>query len=452
MSDNSTVLGVVILARHGDRQGFYQDPNTYSATDTEITPLGEKQEFQLGQLLRSIYLDSSSPSVISGINSTIANSTQLIVRADAGDEGGVIFKSAMALLQGLFPSNSNDSTTLANGTTVTAPLDGYQYIPIESVDTDNDISLEGWTQCPAFDKSTQAFYNSSEFQKKANESSSFLNQLPQYLDGRPVTLQNMFNIFDFINVQNIHNARFHQALPDTFLRQARDLANYHEYGVFTDPDVAGIGNMPFRAALPSVLNGLADIKNASQPVKLVYQSISYKPFLSLFNMTGVASMNSSLAGIVNYAAAVALEVRQPSDGSEPVLRFKFKNGTEEPDFTTYNFMNTTGDVKLSSFVDFMTPNAINSTSEWCTICGNTNSRGCDAISAANAQGRAAAAVHQPISPVGAGFLGAGLTLFVVLCMLGVMFFLGFLTIGRGRSRQRGRGGITSEPSSGDAKA
>ena len=40
-SDQSTVLGVVVLARHGDRQGFYQDPETYTASATAITPLGE---------------------------------------------------------------------------------------------------------------------------------------------------------------------------------------------------------------------------------------------------------------------------------------------------------------------------------------------------------------------------------------------------------------------------
>ena len=46
------------------------------------------------------------------------------------------------------------------------------------------------------------------------------------------------------------------------------------------------------------------------------------------------------------------------------------------------------------------------------------------------QGRQQAAVHQPISPVGAGFLGAGLTIFVFIVMLGVLAFLGLLTFGR----------------------
>lgn len=39
-SDDGQLLGVVLLVRHGDRQGFYQDPTTYTATDTQITPLG----------------------------------------------------------------------------------------------------------------------------------------------------------------------------------------------------------------------------------------------------------------------------------------------------------------------------------------------------------------------------------------------------------------------------
>ena len=37
---SSDVIAVVILARHGDREGFYQDPLTYTASATKITALG----------------------------------------------------------------------------------------------------------------------------------------------------------------------------------------------------------------------------------------------------------------------------------------------------------------------------------------------------------------------------------------------------------------------------
>ena len=60
---------------------------------------------------------------------SLFNPKQVVVRADAGDEGGVIFSSSIALLQGLFPATSLSNITLANGTTVFSPLGGYQYVP-----------------------------------------------------------------------------------------------------------------------------------------------------------------------------------------------------------------------------------------------------------------------------------------------------------------------------------
>jgi len=425
------------LARHGDRQGFYQDPATYAPTATSITPLGTKQEFLLGQRLRALYLNPSSPSFIHGVNGTIVNQAQLHVRADAGGEGGVIYDSAVALLQGLFPANSNYTTHLANGTTVTGALAGYQYVPIESVEPGNDISLEGWTSCGVFDNATAAFYKSPEFALKANESAAFLGQLKQYLDGRPVTLENMWNIYDFMNVQSIHDEPFSKALPPTFLAQALTLAGWHEYGVFTSPQLDGIGNIAGRSILPPILSSLASIANSTDPLKFVYQALAYKPFLSLFNMTGVIEQNPQLAGIVNYAAAVALEVRQPSDGSAPVVRFNFKNGSDV-DFVTYKFLGGVEDVPLSTLVNHVSPALINTTADWCAACGNTKDRGCGALALAASKAAASGngGSHQRISPVGAGFLGAGLTLAVMLAMLGVLVFLGMLTIGRGRSKKR----------------
>ncbi|KAJ7242866.1 histidine phosphatase superfamily [Mycena haematopus] len=453
MAASDKILGVVILTRHGDRAGFYQDPETYDATSTVITPLGTEQEFQLGQHLRSLYLNSSSPSFISGVNSTFVDQTQVVVRADAGGELGVIYDSAVALLQGLFPANSNYSSDLANGTIVAGALGGYQYVPIESVEPANDVSLEGYTSCATFVTANNAFYASAEFAQKQNESAEFLSLLPPFLDGRPVTLQNMYNIYDFINVQSIHNADFAKVLPPTFLAQAFTLASWHEYNIFTSPQLDGIGNIAGRTILPGILSELQSIANSSNPLKLAYQSLAYKSFFSLFNMTGAAEQQPVLAEIVPYASAIALEVREPAAGGEPVIRLNFKNGTGQ-DFVQYNFLGVTGDVPLSSLIDHVNPALINSTAAWCVVCNNTQDRGCGPLAAAAAKASAAATLadaprHQPISPVGAGFLGAGLTLAVVLAMFGVLMFLGLLTIGRGRSKKASR---AAAPTNTDEKA
>jgi hypothetical protein len=48
-----------------------------------------------------------------------------------------------------------------------------------------------------------------------------------------------------MNVNDIHNATFAQTLPATYLAQAQALANWHEYNVFSDQAIGGIGNSTF---------------------------------------------------------------------------------------------------------------------------------------------------------------------------------------------------------------
>jgi len=425
------IMGVVVLVRHGDRMGFYQSPTTYTATATQITPLGNQQEFLLGEYLRSLYLNESSPSYIPGMSTGLFNQSQVYIRADLGGESGVIYDSCVSLTQGLWPVTIDNNITLANGSTIVAPLGGYQTVPIDAVDPNLDVSLEGYLDCNTFNTHTTDFYNSPEFQQMAEQSAAFLDLLPPYLDGRAIALQNMWNIFDYMNVNDIHNATFAQALPPTFLEQARALANWHEYNVFSDPSVTNIGNIAGQAIFPSILNAFEGIVNTTNPVKMMITAIAYKPFLSIFNMTGIAAANPQLAGIVDYASAVAFEVRQPTSGGEPVIRFNFKNGTDS-EFTTYNFLSRTGDVPLSAFIDAVAPAAVNTTADWCSVCQNPQDRGCGALTLAAQQAHSAAS---PISPLGAGFLGAGVTLAVAALSLGTLAFLGLLTLGKVSKRR-----------------
>ncbi|EPT00307.1 hypothetical protein FOMPIDRAFT_1163334 [Fomitopsis schrenkii] len=441
---SSDVIGVVIIARHGDRRGYYQSPDTYTASDTIITPLGEQEEWQLGALLRSIYLNESSSSYIQGIApaSSVFNLSQVQVHADNSGEGSVIMDSAAALVQGLWQPTALQNTTLANGSTIISPLGGYQYVPINSVNPDEDITLDGTTECTAFNTHTTDVYNSSIFQEKAKESSSFFSELSPYVGGRALQLSNMWNVFDYMNVQSIHNATFASALPQGYLEQARYLMDWQQYQVFTDPSFDGIGNVGFRTMLPGILNSFEQFQNASTGLKLSYYAISYKPFLGLFNMSGIVNDGQVPEAIVDYAGSTVLELRQPSGSSEPVVRLMFKNGTASTDYGPVNmtFAGWDGtqsgpDVPLSTFVRAFAPAAVNSTLEWCQLCGTTDERGC-ATALAAAQETAGAQGHSRISKVGAGFLGAGLTAAVFLMALGVLAFLGVLTVGGRRYRKR----------------
>ena len=61
-----------------------------------------------------------------------------------------------------------------------------------------------------------------------------------------------------------------------------------------------------RTMLPGIISGFQQIANASNPLKFVYDAISYKPFISLFNMTGVAETYPQLAGVGELRALLYL--------------------------------------------------------------------------------------------------------------------------------------------------
>ena len=89
-----------------------------------------------------------------------------------------------------------------------------------------------------------------------------------------------------------------------------------------------------RTTLPSIFTSLTRISNASDPLKFAIDEISYKPFISLFNLTGAAAADPALAAIVDYASVVALELHAPSDGQGggPTVSVRFKNGTTDGAF------------------------------------------------------------------------------------------------------------------------
>lgn len=94
--------GVVLMTRHGDRTSFYQDPKTYTGSETHITALGEVQTYQTGQYIRSRYIDPASENQISGIEPTIISLDQCTVNADAAGEPNVILNSAYSMVFFLF--------------------------------------------------------------------------------------------------------------------------------------------------------------------------------------------------------------------------------------------------------------------------------------------------------------------------------------------------------------
>lgn len=364
-----TVRGVVVITRNGDRYDYHQDPITYKSSHTDSTPLGEVQAFQLGSQLRKDYFNPSSADYIHNVRTDLVDLDQVHARIKNGGEGRVVFDSTIALLQGLFPPTTKNTIELANETKVTAPLGGYQYVPAETVEPANDRSLESWTDCPAFQDHVKKFYGSSEFKAAEKAAEPFFRLANDFVFGRPITLENAVNIYDFMNHQLTHNKSYAHRLPPTLIEQARHWANFHEEGVFSDPSINGIGNIAGRTLLQSVISSLERITFDGDPLQFLIESTTYQPFISLFAQTEMINSDPTLKGIPNFASALAIELRRGSlPDNRDFLRFKFKNGTDD-DFSTIHVFGHNGDIPLTEFIYRVENSAISSNRQWMKVCG-----------------------------------------------------------------------------------
>ncbi|KAH9925895.1 phosphoglycerate mutase-like protein [Epithele typhae] len=362
------VLGTVVIARNGDRTECYQHPVTQKPGMTQSTPLGEMQAYQLGQYLRRMYLSPSSESHIRGIHADLVDLSEVAVRVKVGGEGAAVFDSATALLQGLFPPNPANRITLANETTIVAPLNGYQYVPVETVEASNDRSLEPWTGCPAFEKHVQKVMGSSEFKDVAKKAQPFFNSLRDFVLGQELSLENMYNVWDIVQSELVHNKTYAHRLPPTFIEQARGLADFRESAVFSDPSMGGIGNIASRTALSSVLKALQRIAFNGDPLQLMIIETTYQPFISFFHQTEIVKTHPELKAMPDFGSAIAIELRRaPPPDARDFLRFKFRNGTNE-DFQTVHVFKHREDIPLTEFIYRLENSVINSNREWAKAC------------------------------------------------------------------------------------
>jgi hypothetical protein len=377
---NAGLIGVVLLARHGDRSGVvFQNYTTYNSTQGYLTPYGSSQEYELGCYLRDTYLNPASPSYIQGIETDIADIDQLFVRADAGG-GNVILDSAYALLQGLYPPTPGSMSTLGNGTTVEAPLGGYQYIPVESLEFWQAPSLTSWMECEYFQYHLARLNSGVIFKDAAAQAAPFLQAVQPYLNGMNNSFLNIWNIYDYLNVQYTHNAAFYNSFPETLLQQARYFANIHEQNVFTDSVQNGVGEIAIRTLWPEIFWSLGNMTLPNNKVKLALTEVDYKPFISLFNVTNATVTNPEISGIADYASAVALELSKSSAG-DYVVALKFKNGTND-EFKPLKMFGQ-NNLTLPQMIKALDWTTINSTINWCFSCNQTVLRGCSVFNFSN---------------------------------------------------------------------
>lgn len=145
-----------------------------------MTALGADQAYSSGTFYKERYLGTESSLRIDGVSPEVSVPSQLRVTSPSDS---VLHGSAMAFVQGLYPP-WNATQTLADGTIVVAPLDGYQYVPVYGLNSptlSTSSESKHWLQqesgCPRAVNSSAGFFQTDEFKNLTTHTEEFYQRL-----------------------------------------------------------------------------------------------------------------------------------------------------------------------------------------------------------------------------------------------------------------------------------
>ncbi|KAF2456441.1 histidine phosphatase superfamily [Lineolata rhizophorae] len=428
-----TVLGVTVFSRHGDRTSKHYP-------GYRLTNLGKQQNFQSGAFYRDYYLSSNSSKRILGISENVYLENE--IWASAPDQQ-VLLNTATAFLQGLYPPlETTDAVvaaqTLNNGSSVTNPLNGYQYVVLHGEDNDapDTIWIKGDDSCPEHTAASGDFTDSEEFIQRTAATKSFYESFWDVLDGvydftmEDMTYGNAYEIFDLINVGSIHNGSMQGEVSDEDLFQLRTLADSYEFGKNfnrTQP-MRSIGAQTLSAA---VLRQLNETIVSQGQLKFSLFAGSYDTFLSFFGLTNLTNMDLNFYGLPQYASTMAFELftddnitEFPSSTADINVRFGFRNGSEEGARLLQYGLFGRSELSMSwdEFSSKLGERAVSTVGEWCSMCQSTEDfcRAYTDDSSVNGGSSSSTSGGSHLSNAVAGVIGAMVTLGVFL--IGVAFF------------------------------
>ncbi|KAI0412818.1 putative histidine acid phosphatase [Xylaria grammica] len=445
LAKTETVLGIYVFSRHGDRTPKILAP-------TNLTSLGAEQVYTSGGWYRDQYVASDSASPILALSRDTAALGQLTVTAPVDN---VLQSSAQAFLQGLYPPAGSVTTQeLRNETEVTAPLNGYQYIPVNAVESAASSSnsedspwLQGGSGCDNAVVSSNNYLSSAEYKTAYADSLDFYQSLLPVINSTfeadAANFKNAYSIFDYVNVATIHNRTIPSSdlLTDETLLRLKVLANEHEWGLAYNgsDEIRAIAGATLAGQIVEALNDTIAGKG-KQPVHVQFGA--YAVFSSFFGLARLPALSDDFTGVVDYAASMAFELvtnASVADGGYPStddisVRFLFSNGSAaDATPTAYPlFGQDETTLPWTTFVSRINEFAVSDTPDWCRVCGVTTGSCASASAGGSGDGGASSSTTSPngsrISLPVAGVIGALVTLAVVLGAEALIYAFSGLTL------------------------
>lgn len=248
---------------------------------------------------------------------------------------------------------------------------------------------------------------------------------------------NAYPIFDYINVGMIYNETIAKRVTATELLQLRTLADSQQWalnGNITSVKTPGVLPISGRTLASKILMQLSSIIDSDgKNNKFSLFLGSYDTFLSFFALSQLPNADKNFRGLPDYGSTMAFElISYLEDGTFPrggdglFVRFLFRNGTGDAnDLREYPLFGNPRAGAVMAWADFrdaMAGITVSTVSQWCGVCGATETFCSTDLS--TKIGTTDARDSQPLSLAVAGVIGAicALAAVGVAMALAMVFF------------------------------
>ncbi|KAJ6102507.1 hypothetical protein N7486_004934 [Penicillium sp. IBT 16267x] len=361
-----------------------------------------------------------------------------------------VIASAQAFMLGLYPPLGHEGmkTTdeTANGTTFSAPFDGYQFPRVVTLGESDPGSLlvAGQSGCSMYQSAVSEYRNSGEAAIITQDTEVFYEKLlHQVLSGvfdeSTATYANAVSIADYLEYEVLHNSTTLDHLFGDDLIRARSLADQFTYAT------NGQGVSPLSGSTIGAVSPIAGQTLASSILKSfnMYMTDGTGPQMTLlFGGDEPAVALASLMGLASeqqpnfysrpvrgaslvfelYSFGTDADDDSYPDSSEMYVRFFLHNGTDSStEFVSFPLFGNSPSQTYIPWTDFQAAVetfSIQSIEEWCLRCNASS------IFCAGALDRGGPThKKKDIAPAVAGVIGAVVTLAVIGLLAVVGFFI-----------------------------
>ncbi|CAJ0935025.1 unnamed protein product, partial [Mesorhabditis belari] len=325
--EGEELLFAQVVWRHGDRAPTETYPtdihqeNTWPNGWGELTPLGMRQQYALGRVLRARYMNESNPFLHSRyfakqiyIRSTDVNRTLISAYANvagmfSGGEKGKDYPT-----YGRWPSN-------------------WTPVPVHTIDVNTDHAGNIFAPCKRAEELDQQLQNSPQFKGLEQENGNFLKFLSEKT-GKKVTLKDIYLINDVHHIEKIYNLSQPDWITDEVSKKLLNLtqkANEYTYGI-GDPYVPELIRLRGGNMLKSIVDKMQQKldchlnENKGAECKWI-GGLKYYAYSA--HDTTVAALLTTFGneeqvirgGLPKYTASIAIELWMLKDG--PAVRLLY---------------------------------------------------------------------------------------------------------------------------------